>query len=71
MRVELTVKVSASTRGELIDSFGTSYRKLREHYEKLVEEKILPADNIRWLLVGGQWHPNEEEQYEPHPSTNP
>lgn len=55
MHIEITVKVAAESRGELIDTFGGAYRAFREHLEQLQTDGVLPKTPIRWLVVGGRW----------------
>lgn len=60
MYVTVTFKLEAETRGELIDDFGAKYEALRGYVEKLQADNILPAHEVRWLLVGGQTRPQVE-----------
>ena len=59
MKVIITFKLCAETRGELIDTFGAQYREFRQVIEEvtatggfgLPPEKIL----LRWLVESGRW----------------
>ena len=55
MYVEITVRVAAETKEELIQDFAGKYRAFREHLEGLQASQILPQTPIRWVLVGGRW----------------
>ena len=61
MLVQITIKLTPTTRGELIDSYGLKYRLFRQHIEQLQAAGALPKHPpIRWLLDSARWegHPD-------------
>ena len=62
MHVEITIKVAAESRGELIDTFAGVYREFRAHLEGLQATGVLPQTPIRWILVGGRWGMDMEKE---------
>lgn len=63
MRVTITFKLEAESRGELIDKFGAEARDFKDTIEQTVQRMGgfagIPASHVRlrWLLIGGQWNP--------------
>ena len=56
MKIEILIKVSAESRGELIESFAAKYKSFRDHIESLQAHGALPAHPpIRWLLNTSAW----------------
>lgn len=62
MKVEflLTIRCTPESRGEMIDTFGATYRHFREQIDASVASKlpiaIDPATTqIRWILNSGRW----------------
>lgn len=55
MKVQLTIKLTPESRGEMIDAFGLLYREFREYIEKLQVDGVLPVGTIRWLIESGRW----------------
>lgn len=55
MHLTLTVRVEASSKGELIDRFGSQVKKLRKHFDTLKDDGYFgPKCDIRFLIIGGQ-----------------
>lgn len=56
MRVQITIKLTPESRGEMIDKFGGEYRDFREYLERLAAQGVLPTNTeFRWLLDSGRW----------------
>lgn len=62
MKLELTIKVKAESRKEL-EQLGGIYETTRTHIEQLHTEGYFGDPNqveLRWLIVGGRWFPQDE-----------
>jgi hypothetical protein len=58
MHITVTIKMEATSQGELIDTFGAQVKVCREHFDRLKEEGVfgVPAEvDIRYLVIGGGW----------------
>jgi hypothetical protein len=60
MRLTLTCKLSAETRGELIDTFGASAKEFKLAMEQVVAQQGfagLPPEKVelRWIFETGRW----------------
>jgi hypothetical protein len=58
MKIQLTIRLTPESRGEMIDKFGAQYRDYREQLEAAVQQGAFgPPDkvNVRWLLSSGRW----------------
>jgi len=58
VKIIVTFKLAAESRGELIDSFAGKVREFQEYVDRLVKDGILPAE-IRFLVVSGRWEGQE------------
>ena len=63
MLIQITFRLTPTTRGELIDTYGRTYREFRQHIEALQQAGVLPPCSIRWLLDSGRWegHPDPSQ----------
>lgn len=63
MRVTITFKLEAESRGELIDHFAATARDFKDTIEDATRRMGgfagIPESHLkfRWLLIGGQWNP--------------
>jgi hypothetical protein len=65
VRITVTVKAEAESRGELIDSFGGQFSNMRKHFDSLKTEGVFGDPErvaIRYVAIGGQFNPEEEAQ---------
>lgn len=58
MIITVTIKLTAESRDELINVFGSNVREFREHCEALRQGAVFgPPEKVelRYLIIGGEW----------------
>lgn len=58
MILTITIRMEAESKGELIDTFGSSVGQVKDHFSALREGNVFGPPNkveLRFLIVGGEW----------------